>query len=261
MCYTLITGASSGIGYEFTKICARKGHNLILVARNGTKLQQIAGELQQQYPVKMVIIPQDLSEPDAADHIFKRIHNESLTVENLINNACFYIRGPFMDTPWEEELALIQLQCISQIKLIKLLLPDMKLMGRGRVLNVCSTGSFVPGPFNAIYCAAKSFLLSFSEALGEELKGTGISISALCPGGTNTPFQDLHSRKKSLLNPLMEASKVAEIGYRGFMRGKRVIIPGQMNNLQVFALRFLPRRMITRLSGKAVYQSIQTTQT
>jgi short-subunit dehydrogenase len=253
--YTLITGASGGIGYEISKKFAEKGDYIILVARTGNKLQQIAQELQNNYSVKTQIIQQDLSLPDAAEKIFIQVKEWSLPVDNLVNNAGFYIQGSFSDTSWEKEQELIQLQCINHTKLVKLFLPEMLKKNQGRILNVCSTGSFLPGPYNAIYCASKSFFLSFSEALSEELAGTGIRITALCPGGTNTPFQNSNKRKLTFLNPLMEASVVATKGYNALMKGKRVIVPGISNKIQILALRFLPRWIVARLAGMYVHNS------
>ncbi len=250
----LITGASSGIGYEMSKIFAGKGNNIILVARNEKKLHQIAEELKNKYPIEIKIIQQDLGQPDAAEIIFNQVKEWLLSVDILINNAGFYIHGPFSETTWQKEQELIQLQCISHTKLVKLFLPDMLKKNNGRILNVCSTGSFMPGPYNAIYCAAKSFFLSFSEALSEELAYTGIRITALCPGGTNTPFQNIKAKKHRFLNPVMEPSVVAAKGYNGLMQGKRIVVPGIFNKIQVFSVRFLPRWMITKFSGMYVQE-------
>jgi len=249
MNYTLITGASSGIGYELAKIFAEKGDCLILVARQENKLRQIARELNANHNTKALIIQQDLSLPEAAEKIFRRIKEWDVPIDNLVNNAGFYVQGLFSDTLWKKEQALIQLQCINHTKLTKLFLMDMLKRKNGGILNVCSTGSFMPGPYNAIYCAGKSFILSFSEALAEELAGSGIKVTALCPGGTNTSFQDFNKRKQSFINPLMDASVVAKRGYNGLMKGKRVVVPGIANKIQVFALRLLPRWVVAKLAG------------
>ncbi len=253
--YTLITGASRGIGYELAKVFAEKGDDLILVARDKNKLQQIAKELTTKYNTKVLIIQQDLSEPEAADLIFKQVKEWEVPVYNLVNNAGFYVQGAFPDTLWEKEQELIQLQCVTHTKLVKLFLPRMLKRNAGGILNVCSTGSFMPGPYNAVYCATKSFMLSFSEALAEELSGTGINVTALCPGGTNTSFQNLDNRKQSFFNTLMDAPVVAKSGYKAFLIGKRVVIPGLANKMQVFALRFLPRRIVAKSAGMFVQNS------
>lgn len=256
MNYTLITGASSGLGYEMAKIFAENGSYLILVARQENKLRQIAAELNENHNIKTLIIHQDLSQPGAADKVFGQVKGRSIAVDNLVNNAGFYIQGPYSETSWEKEQELIQLQCINHTELVKLFLPEMLKMKAGGILNVCSTGSFLPGAYNAIYCATKSFMLSFSEALAEKLTGSGIKITALCPGGINTSFQDLNKRKHSFFNPLMDAQVVAKSGYNAFMKGKRVVIPGIANKMQVFALRFLPRSSVAKLAGMFVQSTI-----
>lgn len=247
--YSLITGASSGIGYELAKRFAKNGHDVILVARQENKLVQLARELEKKYPIHARVMAIDLSRPDAANEISKWIKDKSLTVDYLVNNAGFYVKGPFAETSWEEEMKLIQLQCLNHTRLTKLLLPDMLKRNRGGILNVGSTGSFVPGPFNAVYCAVKSYVLSFSEAIAEEVSGTGITVTAMCPGGTRTAFQDLENRGRSIFFQVMDPSRVAAIGYKALMKGKRVVVPGMANKMQVFILRFIPRKIAARLSG------------
>jgi short-subunit dehydrogenase len=252
MNYALLTGVSKGIGYELALIFAKNGQNLILVGRNERKLIQVADYLKINFKVKTLIIPVDLSHPGAADEIYKKVQEKSITAEYLVNNAGFYVKGTFYKTSWEDEQRLIQLICLNHAHLTKLFLPQMLNQKKGGILNVCSTGSFVPGPYNAVYCAAKSFMLSFSEAIAEEVSGSGVTVTALCPGGTNTDFQDLKARKTSFFFPLMEASIVAKAGYNALMRGKRVAIPGISNKMQVFFTRFMPRKMVVRLSALLV---------
>ena len=250
--YALITGASGGIGLELALLFARDGHNLILVARQKNKLQQIADNFEKDYKIKVLVIPEDLSTADAAGIIFRKVKEKSITVNYLVNNAGFYVKGAFSDTSWENEQRLIQLQCLTHTQLTKLFLPEMLRQRKGGILNIGSTGSFVPGPFNAVYCAAKSFVLSFSEALTEEVSGSGITVTALCPGGTKTAFQDFKHRKTSFFFPAMEASKVAKIGYKALMKGKRVVIPGITNKIQVMLIRFIPGRLTARLTGSLI---------
>ena len=252
MSYTLITGASSGIGYELALLFAENGHNLILVARQENKLLQLADELKKNYQIETLIFSLYLSRPDAVEEISGQVQEKSIHVNYLVNNAGFYIKGAFSNTYWEEEQKLIQLQCLNHTQLTKLFLPAMLKQGKGGILNICSTGSFVPGPYNAVYCAAKSFVLSFSEAIAEEVSGSGITITALCPGGTNTDFQDFSKRRKSIFCPIMKASSVAKTGYTALMKGKRVVIPGVCNKIQVFLIRFIPRNLISRLTGLMV---------
>ncbi len=252
MSYALVTGASNGIGYELSLLFARDGHNLILVSRRKEVLFRSAEDLEHIYGIKTLIIPKDLSGPDAAEEIFRIVHGQSISIDYLVNNAGFYVKGAFSDTSWEDEQRLIYLQCLNYTWLIKLFLPGMLRSRKGRILNVCSTGSFVPGPYNAVYCAAKGFVLSLSEAISEEISGSGVTVTALCPGGTKTAFQDYEKTKRSFFSPLMGASEVARIGYRALMRGKKVIIPGTANKIQVFMIRFIPRGIIARLSASMV---------
>lgn len=252
MNYTLITGASSGIGYELAKIFAKNGHNLILISRNESKLVEIKHHLEQGFNIKIRVITKDLSKDNSALEIIDFINQESISINYLINNAGYYIKGSFIKTELDQEANLIQLQCLTHTQLIKFLLPAMLKNKKGGILNVASTGSFVPGPYNAIYCAAKSFVLSFSEALNEELSNTHINVTALCPGGTNTAFHISDTKRNTFLSPLMEPSKVAHIGYNALMKGKSIAIPGFINRIQVFAVRFLPRNIVVKLTGKMV---------
>jgi len=252
MDYTLITGASSGIGFELTRIFAQNGHNLILISRNENSLKQIADKLKKNFEIEILIIPIDLSNTNAAKEILTQLNEKSIRVNYLVNNAGFYVKGSFSDNSWDDEQKLIQLQCLSHIELTKLLLPNMLKKGQGGILNVGSTGSFVPGPFNAIYCATKCFLLSFSEALAEELSGKGITVTALCPGGTKTAFQQFNHHRNSFLFPIMKASDVAKAGYKALMKGKRVAIPGIMNMIQVKLILFIPRKLVTKLTSKMI---------
>lgn len=252
MDYALITGASSGIGYELALLFAKNEHNLILVSRKKNKLKQIAINLKKNFNIEVLIIPIDLCYTDAAEKIFRLVEEKSITINYLVNNAGFYVKGAFSETLWEEEQKIIQLQCLTHTQLTKLFLPNMLKNGQGGILNIGSTGSFVPGPYNAVYCAAKSFVLSFSEAFAEELSGTGITVTALCPGGTKTAFQPLDNNRKSVIFPIMKASKVAQTGYKALMKGKRVAIPGIPNKIQVMLVRFIPRKLITKLTSRMV---------
>lgn len=254
--YALITGASCGIGLELARIFAKNGYNLILVARQKNKLIEIKKELEEKYKNKIRVIPADLGKADAAEEIFRLLQKKSLSVEYLVNNAGFYVKGPFSNTSWEEEQKLIQIQCVTHTQLTKLFLPGIIKQGRGGILNIGSSGSFVPGPYNAVYCAAKSFVLSFSEALAEEVTGSGITVTALCPGGTRTAFQSFENRNKSILFPLLEPTRVAKTGYDALMKGKRVAIPGLVYKLQILLLRFVPRSVISRLISKMAANSV-----
>ena len=246
----LITGASSGIGYEFSRIFAKNDYDLILVARRGEQLQKIANEIRSTYNVAVKVITKDLSAINSAEEIYFEIIKDLGTIDVLVNNAGIQVYGPFSETNLEEELGLINVNLITLTKLTKLFLKDMKKRGNGRILNVCSTGSFAPGPLNAVYCATKAYVLSFSEAIAEEASGTGVTITALCPGATKTEFSKRANIENVRLfrSKVMEASEVAEIGYRALMKGSITVIAGFSNKLTVFSIRMTPRRIVTKIS-------------
>ena len=252
MNYALITGASSGIGYEIALLFAKNGYNLVLVSRQKNKLMQIAKDFESNYNIKVTIIAIDLSDTKSAEKIYKLLHEKSISVKYLVNNAGFYVKGAFSETSWQDELNLIQLQCITHTQLTKMFLSDMLKQGKGGILNIASTGSFVPGPYNAVYCAAKSFVLSFSEAVAEEVSSLGITVTALCPGGTKTEFQQFDKSKRSVLFPIMEAPEVAKTGFNALMNNKRVVIPGFVNKMQVMISQFIPRKLVVKLTAMMV---------
>lgn len=251
MSFALITGASSGIGYELATLFAREKHNIVLVARREEKLNEIARTLEQNYNVKAHALIIDLCKSQSAQEIYDWVRKNDLRIDFLVNNAGFVVYGSFSGTRWEDELRMMQLHMETATHLIKLFLQDMIRNKRGRILNVGSIGSYVPGPYVSVYCATKSYLLSLSEALAEELRGSGVTITTLCPGGTKTEFEENAIRKQSIKPSSrgMEAEKVARIAYRALMKGKRIVVPGLLNKIQVFAIRFLPRALVTRLTG------------
>jgi short-subunit dehydrogenase len=239
----LITGGSSGIGLELARIFAREGYDVVLTARNAGRLEQIAAELK---PAVVKVIAKDLSLPDAP----LEIHREVSHVDVLVNNAGFGVFGKFDGTPLSEELAMMQVNMTALVVLTKLYLPGMIAARSGRILNVASTAAFQPGPLMAIYYATKAFVLSFSEAIGNELEGTGVTVTALCPGPTASGFQDRGKMQNSGLvkgKKIMDARTVAEAGYRGMMAGKSIVIPGVKNKLLAQSVRFSPRSMVTKL--------------
>lgn len=245
----LITGASSGIGYELSKLFAQDGYNLVLVARDKQRLNQRADELRETFGALIRVIPKDLSISTSAKEIFDELQHESIQIDILVNNAGFNVYGPFSGTDLKKELQMIKVSVVSFTQLIKLFLPEMLKHGYGRILNIGSTGSFVPGPLNAVYCATKAYVLSFSEALAEELKGKGVTVTTICPGPTHTEFakraqiEDINLFK----GPVMDATAVAKIGYRALMKGKGVVICGFYNKLQIFLTRFTPRKIVAKI--------------
>ena len=251
----LITGASSGIGYELAKVFAQHGHDLVLVARNREKLFQLAEELRAAFGVTVTVLAKDLSLPTAVPEIVAELQQRAVRINFLVNNAGMDVYGYFYDTDWTQELEMIQLNLVSLTQLTKLLLVDMRQHGFGRILNLGSTGSFVPSPLNTVYSATKAFVWSFSTALAEELRGTGITVTVLCPGATRTEFQErAHIENVRLLRfGVMSAATVAEAGYRAMISGKRVAVPGLYNKTQVLLTRLLPTSLMTRMA-KAMLQ-------
>ncbi len=250
--YTLITGASSGIGLELAKIFAANGHNLILVARNEKALTQLKGEVEEQYKIKAIVITIDLAQPSAASKLYKKTKEQNLKVDVLINNAGFGLAGYFYETDLQTELDMITVNVTSLIHLTKLFLNDMKENGNGKILNVASTAAFMPGPKLSVYYATKAMVFSFTRAIAYEVKKHGIQISVLCPGPTATGFSARAKNHQSRVfkngwGIVMSAHKVAQIGYRQMMKGKPVIIPGVLNKLSVFSVRLIPRSVMLHL--------------
>ncbi len=239
----LLTGASSGIGLELGRVFARHKHDLILVARSKEKLEQLAREWSTEFGVKVDVAAVDLSRPNAAGQLANR------DVDILVNNAAFGLNGTFVDLDLRRQLEMIELNVTALTHLTGLFLPAMVKRGRGRILNVASTASFQPGPMMAVYYATKAYVLSFSEAIAEELRGTGVTVTALCPGPTATDFTRVAGMANSRLHRRFaaDAKSVAEKGYRALMKGKRLLVPGMINKLTAVSVRFSPRGLVTRI--------------
>ena len=243
----LITGASGGIGEEFAKVFAREKYDLVLVARSEDKLIKLANDLQSKYGVAVQVIAKDLAKPDSPNELFDDLKNTQ--IDALVNNAGYATYGEFVKIDLQTELDEMQLNMVTLTHLTKLFLPAMVENGFGQILNVASTAALQPGPLMAVYYATKAYVLSFSEAIAKELEGTGVTVSALCPGPTESGFQQRAAMTDSRLvqSGLMSAQKVAERGYKGLVRGERVVIPGLSNKLGALAIRFSPRNMVTNL--------------
>ena len=249
----LITGASSGIGAELAKLAAADGCDLVLVARGRAELQGLAQELTGRHGNTVRVIAKDLSEPGAAQAIFDELQAAGVAVDILMNNAGFGLYGLFWRNDTKTTLDLLQVNVITLTHLCRLFLPAMVERGRGRVLNVASTAAFQPGPLMAAYYASKAYVLRLSEAVANELKGTGVTMTVLCPGATRTRFEQRAGLDLSRLFkwvPVSDAQTVASAGYRGMKQGKTQVIPGVLNRLVVFSTRFVPRRALTAITRR-----------
>ncbi len=245
----LITGATSGIGYELAKCFARDGYDLVLVARDQAQLQRVAQELAGAHGVAARSSPADPARPEAAAELVEALARERLEIDVLVNNAGFGTYGPFANTDLTTQEEMIQVNLVALTQLTRRLLDGMLKRRHGKILNVASTAAFQPGPLMAVYYATKAYVLSFSEALASELQGSGVTVTALCPGLTRTAFQQRAGieRTKLVRGRPMEADAVARIGYRALMRGTLVVVPGLGNRLLILAVRFVPRRMVTAI--------------
>jgi len=244
----LITGASSGIGLELAHLFANDGYRLVLVARNRGALRELGDELQSRYSVEVRISPKDLAHPASPAELYQELQETGVVLDVLVNNAGFGGSGPFLKTDWNNEAEMIQVNITALTHLTKLFLPQIRAR-EGRVLNVASTAAFQPGPFMAVYYASKAYVLHFTEALAEELSGSGATVTCLCPGPVKTNFQKrAHTGETPLLNSplLVDVREVARVGYEGMKRGKRLVIPGWRNRMVMEMLRVSPRGLVIK---------------
>ena len=253
MKYTLITGASSGIGYELAKVFAKQKHNLILVARNSEKLERLSAELEAKYAIKAEVIPADLSLVGAAHQLFYAVQKRGLAVETLVNNAGLGDHGTFLSADLKRQMEMIQVNIVALTELTKLFLPAMTESKSGRILNVASTAAFQPGPLMSVYYATKAYVLFFSEGLAEELKNTGVTVTTLCPGPTTSGFQEAANMKNVALMTTLKlpsSEDVAIYGYKALMRGKAVAVHGSVNHLMASTVGLMPRAWARKLVMK-----------
>ena len=249
----LITGASSGIGLHLATEFAKNGHPLVLVARIESELREIAQNLNASFEVETAVIAKDLRDPNAADEICEEL--EGGKIEILVNNAGVGQKGKAWEIPLEEDLSMISLNVEAVLRLNKAFLPHMVSRERGRILHTASVAGFQPGPGYAVYAATKAFLLSYSEALATELEKTGVTVTALCPGPTDTDFfikADMLQTRAFQEAQLMAPQDVAEAAYKALMAGDRVIVPGAINKALVFTRRFLPESAQAKLQKALV---------
>ncbi|WP_017652939.1 SDR family NAD(P)-dependent oxidoreductase [Fortiea contorta] len=246
----LITGAASGIGYQLARIFALNNYNLVLVDRMGQKLLEIADKFHEEFHVFVKTIVKDLSLATSPEEIFTELQQAAINVDVLVNNAGFGIHGLFHETNLTTELEMLQVNVVCLTHLTKLFLKHMVKQGNGKVLNVSSAAAFQPGPLMAVYFATKAYILSFSQALASELEGTGVTVTALCPGPTESAFHErtgAAGTKQVKENKMMGAAHVAQIGYQALMEGKTVVIPGFKNRILAEIVRFAPRNLVTKI--------------
>ena len=249
----LITGSSNGIGYELAKVHAENGDNLVLVARSKSKLDELKKELEEKHKISVYTIGKDLSIPGAAREVYDEIKKNNISIDYLINNAGFGDFGLFAESDWTKQEQMINLNVTTLTHFTRLFLPEMINRGSGKILNLASTASFQPGPTMSVYFATKAFVLSFSEAVNNEVRENGITITALCPGATRSGFQAAASLQDSKMfegNNFPTSREVAEYGYRAMMKGKAVAIHGFKNSILANSVRFAPRSLVVKAARK-----------
>ena len=252
----LITGASSGIGRDLARAFAADGYNLVLVARRAAALQGIGDELAREYRIDASVIGADLATPDGTSRIVSEVSAAGTVVDVVVNNAGFGLQGTVAELPLERQLEMIQVNVTALTALSRSFLPSMLIRNRGGILNVGSTAAFQPGPLMAVYYATKAYVESFTEALAEEVSGTGLRVSCLCPGPTETGFAEAAAITDTNLfrRTVMTSADVARIGYDGWKRGKVLVVPGFSNRMGMAVVRFSPRpmvrRVVKRLNGR-----------
>jgi uncharacterized protein len=255
----LITGASAGIGSELVPYFAGTGHNVVLVARQEAVLQGIAAAVRNVFRVDTCVIACDLAQPDAARTIVAELTRRNIHVDILVNNAGIGAYGEFAETPIETAERIVQVNILALTALTRLLLPGMIARRSGKILNVASTAAFAPIPMHSVYGASKAFVLSFSEALAEELKGTGVTVTSLCPGPTETGFARNAGRDeaRTLPQPAMSARSVAKTGFSALMRGDRLAVPGWGNLIMTSLIRFMPRLLVARVAKQTMRRKLE----
>jgi short-subunit dehydrogenase len=248
----LITGASGGIGYEIARVLARRGYALVIVGRHEATLLAAARSFERDYQSTVTVIEADLSRPGGVESIAQRLREEKIFVDVLVNNAGVALRGEFVESDAAAVSDMLQVNIVALTRLTRLLLPAMVARGRGRVLNLASMGAYMPGPLLSVYFASKAYVLSFSEALSQELRGSGVTATVLCPGPTETGFAARAGLvgTKAFSSGVMSAESVAEIGVRAMFAGKTAVIPGVRNWLPMLPIGLLPRSVLAWFARK-----------
>lgn len=246
----LITGASSGLGFDFAHEFARDGHDVVLLARSKDKLETLAKKLRETYKIQAFVLVKDLSKQEELDSIFPELASQGIAIEFLVNNAGFGFNGAFSDLSWADQDALLDVNVKALTQLTHQFLPAMIKRKSGKILLISSTAAFQPGPFMALYYASKAYVLSFGEAISKELQGTGVSVTILCPGLTQTEFftrANMNGMRLLKAGQMQASQEVTAFGYRKMMKGKRTVIPGFMNKFGVYAGRFVPKGILLRI--------------
>lgn len=249
---TLITGASAGLGIEFARLAAAEKEDLVLVARRRDPMATLAAELSTRHGIRVTIIEADLSTQEGVQQVIDTVVRDGIAVDTLINNAGYGLYGNFAEREADGQLGIVDVNVRALTMLTHALLPGMLQRRRGRIMLVGSVGGFLPGPYLAVYYATKAYVLSFGEALSEELRGSGVTVSVLAPGPTTTEFQavaGLGISRVSSVTPMMSAAAVARFGYNGMKANKVVVVPGPTNKLSTLLIKFMPRAVTRRLIG------------
>ena len=248
----LITGASSGIGHELALLFAADKSRVVLIARRKEKLESLAESCKNLSGQEPIVLPEDLNDPKSPDRLFEELSRRSVEVDVVVNNAGFGVLGSVAEIPLEKQLGMIQVNVAALTHLTRLFLPGMIERHRGGVLNVASVAAFQPGPGAAVYFATKAFVLSFTEALAEEVDGSGLKVTCLAPGPTQTEFGAVSGMDKTEIfrKSIMNVMPVAREGYDGFRRGKTIVVPGIKNRAGIFGLRFAPRAIVRKIVKK-----------
>ncbi len=247
----LITGASSGLGEQFARLFAKDKINVILVARREEELNKLARDLGENYQVRAKVITKDLSLEESAHQLHDELMIEHEEINYLVNNAGFNSYGAFAETDLKKLMNMIHVNMATLTRLTRIFIDDMKMREEGRILNVASTAGFVPGPYSAVYYASKAYVVNLSMAIAHELKGSGVTMTVLCPGPTETEFFERAGMEKLRLNQsgVMKADEVARIGYNAMMQGKKLVIPGVRNKLLISSTRFVPRSVTAGITS------------
>ncbi len=257
--YALVTGASTGMGYEYAKLFAEDGKNIVVVARSRDKLEELKRDLERAHGTKVKVLVKDLSDPKSPLEIFSELGKEGISIDVLVNNAGFAVGGKFSDSDWQKETEMLQVNIISLTQLTKLLLKGMLEKKSGKILNISSLAGFTPSSGASVYGGTKHYVLGFSNAIADELRGSGVSVTCFCPTATKTPFwkrADAEDCKALKSGPLvMDAATAARHGYKALAKGKTTAAPGLMASFVMFSSRLMPRKVAVRMFGQLLEPS------